>query len=130
MLTDFQDYVVRLQRERPNLVLCGDYNICHEAIDIHDPVHNANSSGFLPEERDWMSRFLQQGRFTDTYRYLHPAEQAYTWWSFRANARANDKGWRLDYCMVSEPLKPHIQSATILPTAHHSDHCPAELILH
>ncbi|MDL2256371.1 exodeoxyribonuclease III [Parabacteroides sp. OttesenSCG-928-K15] len=127
-LEDFQQYVVELQKERPNLILCGDYNICHEAIDIHDPVRNAKNSGFLPEEREWMTRFLAAG-YIDTFRYLNPQQQIYTWWSYRFNARKNNKGWRLDYCMASEPLKPMIGEATVLNDVYHSDHCPAVLCI-
>lgn len=125
-LEDFQQYVVDLQKSRPNLVLCGDYNICHEAIDIHDPVRNATNSGFLPEEREWMTRFLNAG-FIDTYRFLNPEKKEYTWWSYRFNARSNNKGWRIDYCMVSERMKPRIKEAYVLNDAIHSDHCPAVL---
>ncbi|MDR0995286.1 MAG: exodeoxyribonuclease III, partial [Tannerella sp.] len=120
-LEDFQSYVVKLRETRPKLVLCGDYNICHEAIDIHDPVHNATHSGFLPEERQWMSSFLDAG-FIDSFRYLHPELQQYTWWSYRAGARQNNKGWRIDYCMVSEPLREALSEAYILGEAVHSDH--------
>jgi exodeoxyribonuclease III len=127
-LEDFQRYVVELQKTRKQLILCGDYNICHEPIDIHDPVRNANNSGFLPEEREWMTRFLDAG-FIDTFRYLNPDKQQYTWWSYRFNARKNNKGWRIDYCMVSEPVKPLIQEAYILGDAVHSDHCPAVLVI-
>lgn len=125
-LEDFQQYVVELQKTRKKLILCGDYNICHEAIDIHDPVRNAKNSGFLPEEREWMTRFLDAG-FTDTFRFLHPDKQQYTWWSYRFNARKNNKGWRIDYCMVSEAVKPLLKDAYILNDAVHSDHCPAVL---
>ena len=125
-LEDFQKYVVELQKTRKNLILCGDYNICHEPIDIHDPVRNATNSGFLPEEREWMTRFLNAG-FIDTFRHLNPEKQQYTWWSYRFNARKNNKGWRIDYCMVSEPVKPLLKSAYILNDAVHSDHCPAVL---
>lgn len=127
-LEDFQTYVLELQKTRNKLILCGDYNICHEAIDIHDPIRNAKNSGFLPEEREWMSRFLSAG-FTDTYRHLNPDKQEYTWWSYRFNARANNKGWRLDYCMVSAPVLPFIRDAYIMNDALHSDHCPAVLVI-
>jgi exodeoxyribonuclease-3 len=127
-LEDFQSYAVELQKSRPNLILCGDYNICHEPIDIHDPVRNAHSSGFLPEEREWMTRFLSAG-FTDSFRYLHPEERKYTWWSYRSNARANNKGWRIDYCMVSNAMKERITGASILNDALHSDHCPAVIVV-
>ena len=124
-LEDFQRYVSELVKERPQLILCGDYNICHRPIDIHDPVRNASSSGFLPEEREWMSRFLDDG-YTDTFRFFHPEEpHHYTWWSFRANARANNKGWRIDYCMATQAAVPLLKDAYILPQVKHSDHCPA-----
>ena len=124
-LEDFQNYVMELQKSRPKLILCGDYNIGHEPIDIHDPVRNATNSGFLPEEREWMSLFLESG-FTGTFRYFHPEEpHQYTWWSFRANARNNNKGWRIDYCMVSPEVIPLLKDAYILPQVKHSDHCPA-----
>ena len=123
-LEDFQNYVVELQKSRPKLILCGDYNICHEPIDIHDPVRNATNSGFLPEEREWMTRFLDAG-YIDTFRLLNPDKQEYTWWSYRFSARAKNKGWRIDYCMVSEPMKAQVEKAYILNEAVHSDHCPA-----
>lgn len=122
-LDDFQRYVTDLRRSRPNLVLCGDYNICHESIDIHDPVRNATNSGFLPEERAWMSGFLNEG-FVDSFRYLHPDKQEYSWWSYRFQSRAKNKGWRIDYCMLTESLKDALKSARILGEAVHSDHCP------
>ncbi|MCD8135172.1 MAG: exodeoxyribonuclease III [Parabacteroides gordonii] len=125
-LEDFQNYVVELQKTRKKLILCGDYNICHEPIDIHDPVRNATNSGFLPEEREWMTRFLNAG-FIDTFRYLNPEKQQYTWWSARCRARKNNNGWRIDYCMVSEPVKPLLKEVYILNDAVHSDHCPAVL---
>ena len=119
----FQEYVNTLKKELPNLVICGDYNICHKAIDIHNPVSNKNSSGFLPIERAWLDDFINQG-FIDSFRHLNKQPDQYTWWSYRANARANNKGWRIDYNMVSQPLKEHIKRAVILPAAVHSDHCP------
>ena len=123
-----QNYVDELKKELPNLVICGDYNICHEAIDIHDPVRNKNVSGFLPEERAWMTNFLKSG-FVDAFRVLNNAPHQYSWWSYRANARANNKGWRLDYTLVSMPLKENIKRAVILTEAAHSDHCPILLEL-
>lgn len=128
-LDDFQQYVHALQKERPFLVLCGDYNICHHEIDIHDPVRNAKSSGFLPEERQWIDSFIKSG-FTDSFRYINKdVKDAYSWWSFRANARANNKGWRIDYCMVSDAFKDRIVDAAIIPSAVHSDHCPISLTI-
>ena len=125
-LSDFQAYVSELKKSRPKLIICGDYNICHRPIDIHDPVRNAKSSGFLPEEREWMSGFLDDG-FIDSFRHLNKEPHQYSWWSYRANARANNKGWRIDYNMVTENLKDKIQHVAILPDAMHSDHCPVLL---
>lgn len=122
-MDDFRKYVDNLKKEIPNLIICGDYNICHEAIDIHDPVRNAKVSGFLPEERAWLDSFMNSG-FVDTFRYLNKEPHNYSWWSYRANARNNNKGWRIDYCLASEPLREKIQRAYILAEAKHSDHCP------
>jgi exodeoxyribonuclease-3 len=122
-MDDFLEYVNQLKKEIPNLVICGDYNICHEAIDIHDPVRNKNVSGFLPVERDWIGRFIESG-FIDSFRYFNKDPHHYTWWSYRANSRANNKGWRIDYNMVSHPLQENLKRAVILPEAKHSDHCP------
>ena len=125
-LDDFQKYINELKKDRPKLILSGDYNICHKPIDIHDPVRNATSSGFLPEEREWISGFINSG-FIDTFRYFNDEPHHYTWWSYRANARAKNLGWRIDYHMVSESLKDKLRRALILPDAHHSDHCPLVL---
>lgn len=122
-MADFQNYIDDLKKELPNLVICGDYNICHEAIDIHDPVRNKNVSGFLPVEREWLDSFIKSG-FIDSFRHFNKEPHQYTWWSYRANARANNKGWRIDYNMVAKPLQEKMKRAVILPQAHHSDHCP------
>jgi exodeoxyribonuclease-3 len=122
-MDDFLDYAVSLINERPKLLVVGDYNICHQAIDIHDPIRNKNVSGFLPEEREWMTRFLDAG-FIDSFRHFNEEPHQYTWWSYRANARSNNKGWRLDYAMASEALGAHLKRAVILSEAVHSDHCP------
>jgi exodeoxyribonuclease-3 len=127
-MAQFQEYINKLKKTIPNLVICGDYNICHEAIDIHNPVSNKNSSGFLPVERDWIGNFINSG-FIDSFRYLNKEPHHYTWWSYRANSRANNKGWRIDYHMVSTPLQENIKRAIILPEAKHSDHCPLLLEL-
>lgn len=119
----FRNYVNELRKTRPNLLLSGDYNICHEAIDIHDPVRNANNSGFLPEERQWFTDFLGDG-YVDSFRHMCKEPHHYSWWSYRANARANNKGWRIDYHIVTDNLKDKINKAAILPEAVHSDHCP------
>ena len=122
-VAEFQKYIDKLKKKRPNLIIAGDYNICHKPIDIHNPVSNANSSGFLPEEREWLGSFMDSG-FTDSLRQFNKEPHQYTWWSFRANARANNKGWRIDYQLVSEPLGKALKRAVILPDAKHSDHCP------
>ncbi|PHX61656.1 MAG: exodeoxyribonuclease III [Flavobacteriales bacterium] len=118
-----QEYIVNLRNEIPNLVVCGDYNICHEAIDIHNPKGNEKTSGFLPEERAWLDGFMKTGMI-DTFRHLNKEPDNYSWWSYRANARNNNKGWRIDYCLAAAPLKDKIKRALILPEAKHSDHCP------
>lgn len=127
-LDDFQLYSNDLLKEKPKLVVCGDFNICHRAIDIHNPKSNANSSGFLPAEREWMENFINSG-YTDSFRHLNPDPHHYTWWSYRAGARGRNLGWRIDYNMVSNDLKDSIKSSRILSQAVHSDHCPVELIL-
>ena len=121
-MDEVQAYLTNLRITVPNLIVCGDYNICHEEIDIHNPKMKG-VSGFLPEERTWLGGFINTG-FIDSFRFMNPDVQKYSWWSYRANSRANNKGWRLDYAMVSEPLKERIQRALILNEAVHSDHCP------
>lgn len=123
-LEDFYELVQQLRKERPNLVILGDYNIAHNEIDIHNPKSNKNSSGFLPEERAWMTKWLSEGGFTDAFRTIHPSKQEYSWWSFRANSRANNKGWRIDYQCVSGLMVDRLQNAGQLTDIVHSDHCP------
>jgi exodeoxyribonuclease-3 len=127
-LDKFADYIDRLKLEFPRLIISGDYNICHQSIDIHNPKSNANSSGFLPEERAWMDTFLKNG-FVDTFRHLNSDPHHYTWWSYRAGARGKNLGWRIDYHLVTAALTENIKRATILPEAKHSDHCPILLEL-
>ena len=119
----FLGYANELRKKIPNLVMCGDYNICHRHIDIHDPVSNKNSSGFLPEEREWFDKFVDHG-YIDSFRAVNQDPHHYTWWSYRANARANNKGWRIDYIMLTEGMKDRLRHSQILPDAMHSDHCP------
>lgn len=119
----FFDYINELKKEIPNLIICGDYNICHQAIDIHDPIRNAKNSGFLPEERAWLDKFIKHG-FIDSFRMFNQEPHQYSWWTYRANARNNNKGWRIDYNMVAEPMQERIEHACILPSVMHSDHCP------
>lgn len=125
-LKDFKNYVIELQKDHPKLILCGDYNICHKPIDIHDPIRNASNSGFLPEEREWMDSFLQSG-FMDSFRVFNQCPNEYSWWSYRFNARAQNKGWRIDYLMITDNLKSNLKGAAILQNVVHSDHCPAVL---
>lgn len=127
-LADFRYYIQDLKKDFPKLLVCGDYNICHQAIDIHDPVRNKNSSGFLPEEREWMTKFLNDG-FIDTFRHLNKEPDQYSWWSYRSAARERNKGWRIDYHMISEELKNQLKSANILQQVKHSDHCPIKVEL-
>ena len=127
-MDEFQTYIDQLKIEIPNLIICGDYNICHQPIDIHDPIRNKNVSGFLPEERAWLDQFIKSG-FIDSFRLFNPQPHQYSWWSYRANARNNNKGWRIDYALVSEPLQASITLSFILPEAKHSDHCPVGLEL-
>jgi len=122
-MEEFLQYVTQLKNEIQNLLICGDYNICHRAIDIHDPIRNANVSGFLPEEREWLGRFIDSG-FIDTFRHFNKEPDNYTWWSYRANSRNNNKGWRIDYHMLTNSLQEKLKRAVILPEARHSDHCP------
>ena len=128
-LEEFGAYLTELQRSVPNLVVSGDYNICHRPIDIHNPKSNANSSGFLPQEREWMEQFINSG-FIDTFRHVNKEPHNYTWWSFRANARVKNLGWRIDYNMATAPLEKRIKRAAILSEARHSDHCPVLLELY
>ena len=122
----FQNYVNALKEKNPNLVICGDYNVCHQPIDIHDPIRNKNVSGFLPQEREWLQGFIDSG-FIDSFRYFVKDPHHYSWWSYRAASRNRNKGWRIDYNMVSESLKNKMKRAAILNKAVHSDHCPIEL---
>lgn len=122
-LADFMEYSKSLRESIPNLIIAGDYNICHRAIDIHNPKSNAKSSGFLPEERDWMESFIQSG-FVDSFRSLNDEPHHYTWWSLRFGSRAKNLGWRIDYQMITETMKEKLRRCVILPEAYHSDHCP------
>ncbi|MBN8836818.1 MAG: exodeoxyribonuclease III [Sphingobacteriia bacterium] len=124
-LDEFLEYLNTLKQTRSQLIVTGDYNIAHKEIDIHDPKGNKNSSGFLPEERAWMDKFLSNG-FADTFRLINPAATgAYSWWSQRfPSVRLQNKGWRIDYISVSESLKSKVKDARIYPDVKHSDHCP------
>ncbi len=119
----FQKYIDNLQKTRPNLIICGDFNICHQPIDIHNPISNAHSTGFLPEERAWLDKFFKNG-FIDSFRQFNKEPHNYTWWSYRFNVRARNLGWRIDYQAISKSLQKKLKRALILSEAKHSDHCP------
>ncbi len=128
-LDECYEYVDRSLQTKKDFLLMGDYNIAHTEIDIHNPVSNKKSSGFLPEEREWMTKFLDN-HMHDTFRELHPDEvDKYSWWSYRANAIANNKGWRIDYITVSDHLMPAVASSSILSDINFSDHCPIQVTL-
>lgn len=119
----FADYVEGLDKDKP-VVICGDMNVAHEEIDLANPKTNRNNAGFTDRERDAFSRLLARG-FVDTFRHLHPdTAKAYSWWSYRANARARNVGWRIDYFLVSQRLADKLIAAEIMPEITGSDHCP------
>ena len=127
-MDDFKAYINNLTSNVPNLIIGGDFNICHKAIDIHDPIRNAKVSGFLPKERDWIDNFINDG-FVDSFRIFNNKPHKYSWWSYRANSRNNNKGWRIDYLLAAEKLKKNILQSYILDDVVHSDHCPIGLNL-
>ncbi|HVS96970.1 MAG TPA: exodeoxyribonuclease III [Puia sp.] len=128
-LDEFYTYLEELRKKYPRLVLCGDYNIAHREIDIHDPKGNRKNSGFLPDERAWMDKFIDTG-WIDSFRHLNPAPHHYTWWSQRfPSVREQNKGWRIDYISVTDVLKPRLLKAAIYPHVRQSDHCPVFLEL-
>ena len=127
-MDDFKAYINNLTSNVPNLIIGGDFNICHKAIDIHDPIRNAKVSGFLPKERDWIDNFINDG-FVDSFRIFNNKPHKYSWWSYRANSRNNNKGWRIDYLLAAEKLKKNISDSYILDDVVHSDHCPIGLNL-
>lgn len=124
----FSDYAEKLQKDLSNLVINGDFNVCHQAIDIHNPIANRNTPGFTPEERAWFSSFLNLG-YIDTFRHFTKDPHHYSWWSYRAGARKKNLGWRIDYQLVSEEMASRLKRCVHLPEAKHSDHCPVLLEL-
>ena len=125
-LDEFYNYAHKIGSERQQLVIVGDYNIAHQEIDIHNPVGNKKNSGFLPEERAWLSKFLDSG-FIDSFRYLNHDDQRYSWWTYRFGARGNNKGWRIDYQTVTKNMASRLKRADLLNDVVHSDHCPTLL---
>lgn len=121
-------WVQELRKTRPNIILQGDYNIAHTNMDIHNPKDNQKTSGFLPEERAWLTKWYgEEGGFVDSFRLKNPELQKYSWWNVRSNARASNKGWRIDYQAVTQPLADRVLAADLLNDAVHSDHCPCSL---
>lgn len=119
-------YLKKEQKKRPNQIICGDYNIANNAIDIHNPKSNKKSSGFLPEERAWLDKFYSTG-YIDTFRHFNKDPDWYSWWSYRAGARKNNKGWRIDYISVNKELIAKVKAAYIHMDVVHSDHCPISI---
>ena len=123
---DFQAYLHKLDQHKP-VVVCGDMNVAHQEIDLKNPKTNTRNAGFTDEERSKMSQLLSSG-FVDTFRFLHPDEVRYSWWSYRFKAREKNVGWRIDYFLVSERLASRLQSASIHTDIMGSDHCPVEVV--
>ncbi|MDB5282272.1 MAG: Exodeoxyribonuclease [Bacteroidota bacterium] len=122
-LGDFFTYIHDVEKTRSKLIVAGDYNICHRPIDIHNPITNKDTSGFKPEERDWMEKYFTSG-FTDSFRHFNKEPHQYSWWSYRAGARKNNKGWRIDYISVTKNLEKDLLESGMMQDAVHSDHCP------
>ncbi len=121
-LEAFKPFMDGIKKKNEKIIIVGDYNIVHKDIDIHNPKKTDNRSGCRPEEKEWMNEFFNSG-FTDSYRFLHPEEVEYSWWSYRAGSRDRNKGWRIDYIVVSEEQKNKIHSFNHFKDDKHSDHC-------
>jgi exodeoxyribonuclease-3 len=127
---EFYSYLLgicdKLHKNGENLIITGDFNTAHTPIDLKNPKQNQKTSGFLPEERAWVQKFLDHG-FVDIYRYLYPDRVQYTWWTYRSGARLKGVGWRIDYFLVSESLIPRVKDVIIYENVTGSDHCPVEM---
>lgn len=124
----FFDFLKDIKSSTKPYILCGDWNIAHQPIDLKNWKANQKNSGFLPEERAWLTRVLDELGYVDAYRILHPDTENYTWWSHRGRAREKNVGWRIDYQITSPALKNHILESSVFPTPFFSDHAPLEVI--
>jgi exodeoxyribonuclease III len=127
-LVEFRNYIHYLCSNKKKVLICGDFNICHKPIDINHPNKHTKMSGFLPEERTWFDDFVADG-LTDTFRMFNSMPEQYSWWSYRANSREKNLGWRIDYHMVSESFKSFVEKAEIFSKVEHSDHCPVSVVI-
>jgi exodeoxyribonuclease III len=118
----------QLHKANENIILTGDFNTAHRPIDLRNPKQNEKNSGFLPQEREWVDRYLEHG-FVDIYRQLYPERVQYTWWTYISNARQRNVGWRIDYFLVSKNLVPRIKDVIIRDEVLGSDHCPVTLTI-
>ncbi len=124
---DFQAYLQQLDQKKP-VIVCGDMNVAHQEMDLKNPKTNRRNAGFTDEEREKFTQLLGKG-FVDTFRWKYPEQVTYSWWSYRFQARQKNAGWRIDYFVTSERLKPRIDDAIIHTEIYGSDHCPVELVL-
>lgn len=124
---DFQAYLQQLDQQKP-VIVCGDMNVAHQEMDLKNPKTNRRNAGFTDEEREKFTQLLGKG-FVDTFRWKYPEQVTYSWWSYRFQARQKNAGWRIDYFVTSERLKPRIDDAIIHTEIYGSDHCPVELVL-